>query len=131
MADITFRHFSSSQAATYAKVRRGRFPDALFEKILNYHTSHGGAVDRVVDFGCGPGVATLDLARFFSRTTGLDAGASMIEVARATAEMDERKAEMGKVDFHICAAERCFVDGVLPEESADVVTAAQAVGEQF
>ncbi|KAK8058876.1 methyltransferase tdiE [Apiospora phragmitis] len=80
MADLTFRNYTSQQAASYATHRGGYEPD-IYHEVLAYHTSQGGDLDTVFDVGCGTGGATRQLAVYFARAAGCDPGREMIAKA--------------------------------------------------
>lgn len=79
--DTTFRDYSSEQGKAYAQNRLG-YHDSVYRAIFNHHDAHGGAYGLVVDVGCGPGLATSDLAPHFARAIGLDPSEGMIATAR-------------------------------------------------
>lgn len=79
--DTTFRDYSSEQGKVYAQNRRG-YHDSVYRAIFDHHDAHGGGYGLVVDLGCGPGLATGDLAPHFARAIGLDPSEGMIATAR-------------------------------------------------
>ncbi|KAK5451402.1 hypothetical protein LTS15_008166 [Exophiala xenobiotica] len=99
--DPTFRNYSSSSAQNYAKNRPG-YPDSVISLILNQHTSTGGALDLLLDVGCGPGTATRSLAPHFQHAVGADPGQSMIETARS---IPSTTASGEPVTYEVCASD--------------------------
>ncbi|KAK5224039.1 hypothetical protein LTR47_010061 [Exophiala xenobiotica] len=99
--DPTFRNYSSSSAQNYAKNRPG-YPEAVISLILNQHTSTGGALDLLLDVGCGPGTATRSLAPHFQHAVGADPGRSMIETARS---IPSTTASGEPVTYEVCASD--------------------------
>lgn len=122
-SDPTFRSYSTDEAKLYAS-QRLVYSQALYDVVLNHHSSTGGKFDLVLDCGCGPGRATVDLARLFDQAIGADPGAAMI----ATAEERRGKIKSGKdIRCVVSSAEEISkIDGLQPE-SVDLLTAALAV----
>lgn len=115
--DSTFRAYSSEQANEYAQ-RRGGYPPALIDQILQHHTSTGGQLGTLLDLGCGPGNSTRDLAIHFSRAIGLDPSSSMISAARSVGG----SCKSGQpIEFRVGEAEFC---SDIPDGSVDLITAA-------
>lgn len=117
--ESTFRSYSPSSSKFYASLRRKYHP-TVYQTILAHHKSTGGQLDHVLDVGCGPGLATQDLAPRFTHATGLDAGESMIAVARS---LGLQTASSEPVRFEVSTAEA--MEGV-EDESVDLITAANA-----
>lgn len=90
--DTTFRHYTPSQATTYAS-HRPSYPPSLYSLLLTHHTSTGGKLGTLLDVGCGPGNATRPLARHFERAYGVDPGREMIRVAKGLTEEALEKGE--------------------------------------
>jgi len=117
--ESTFRSYSPSSSKLYAALRRKYHP-TVYQTILNHHKFTGGQLDHVLDVGCGPGLATQDLAPHFAHATGLDAGSSMIAVARS---LGLQTASSEPVRFELSSAEA--MEGV-EDGSVDLITAANA-----
>lgn len=117
----TFRSYSKDDAAKYAQHRQ-QYSDALYDDVLSHHTSTGGALETVLDLGCGPGLATFRLARSFTKTIGLDPSEGMIAVARSLAESSPDKAEQA-VKFDVSTSED-ISPALIPDSSVDLITAA-------
>jgi 2-polyprenyl-3-methyl-5-hydroxy-6-metoxy-1,4-benzoquinol methylase len=80
--EATFSSYKKDESKQYAQVRMAYHP-SVYETAIAHHTATGGHLDSLLDVGCGPGLATRDLAAHFKHVTGIDAGESMIEVARS------------------------------------------------
>lgn len=119
--ESTFRAYSNQDAATYAKARL-RYSDELYQTIIAHHTSSGGKLDTVVDIGCGPGIATFQLAEYFDKVIGIDPSEGMINTARSQLEASEEKGR-DNVRFEISTAED-IDPSLIPDGSVDVITAA-------
>jgi len=125
-ADPTYRNYTPSQATTYSKSRPSP-PPALVKLILDHHTSTGGRTGKLLDVGCGPGMATRALAKHFDVAIGSDAGESMIRVAE---ELGGETAKDDKIRWVVCPAEGVDeIDGLGGEGggSVDLVIGAYAV----
>lgn len=127
--DTTFRHYTPSQASTYALNRHPR-SSSLYTLILTHHQSTGGKLDTLLDVGCGPGNSTRPLARCFERAYGIDPGREMIGVARGISndagEGETREGE--RIVFVEGTAEE--LEGPWREDGGgkvDLVTASTAV----
>jgi hypothetical protein len=75
--DPTFRSYSADQAKAYATHRLSYKP-AIYDTVLNFHSSTGGNFGLLLDVGCGPGNATRDVALSFDEAIGVDPGVSGI-----------------------------------------------------
>jgi ubiquinone/menaquinone biosynthesis C-methylase UbiE len=104
----TFHDHFSSVANRYADFRP-RYPAALFD----YLATLAPRSSLVWDCACGNGQATVDLAERFDRVIATDASREQIASAKAHP----------KVEFRVAPAEHSG----LPEESAGLVTVAQAL----
>lgn len=122
-SDKTFRSYKPDQAKRYGAARPP-YAAVLFEHILAWHAATGGAFGHVVDVGCGPGVATRDLAKAFDHAVGLDPGEEMINVAR---ERGGETKSGEKIRFEVCEAERIASANGVPVGEVDMITAAAAV----
>ena len=105
---MSFKDHFSGHASDYARFRP-RYPDALFEYLASI------APDRQCAWDCatGSGQAAVGLARHFARVIATDASAQQID----NAEPHER------VEYRVAPAE----NSGLPDQSADIVTIAQAL----
>jgi ubiquinone/menaquinone biosynthesis C-methylase UbiE len=117
--ESTFRSYGKDESKRYAQLRLAYHP-SVYESIIAQHTSKGGKLDSLLDVGCGPGLATRDLATHFNHATGIDAGESMIEVAQS---MDIKTSTSEPVAFKLTSAEE-MAD--IEDNSIDVITAANA-----
>ena len=117
--ESTFRSYGKDESKRYAQLRLAYHP-SVYESIVAQHTANGGKLDSLLDVGCGPGLATCDLAAYFNHATGIDAGESMIEVAQS---MDIKTSTSEPVTFKLTSAEE--MTGI-EDNSIDVITAANA-----
>ncbi|KAK0545191.1 hypothetical protein OC845_005210 [Tilletia horrida] len=62
------------------------YGDDVFRTILDFHKSHGGRMERIVDVGCGPGNSTIKLADEFKDVVGADLFPDHLPVADAHAK---------------------------------------------
>lgn len=119
-SDPTFRNYKTADAAKYA-ANRASYPEQLIRMIVDAHTSTGGQTGLLLDVGCGPGIATRQLAAFFENVIGVDPGQSMIEAARSI----PAKAKSGnEVRYEVYSAEE--LDKIAEPNSVDIITAATA-----
>jgi trans-aconitate 3-methyltransferase len=124
-ADPTFRHYTSTQARTYA-AGRAPYPEALISAGLSTHRAVQGSFKTLLDVGCGPGIATRQLAPHFAHAYGLDPSASMISTALS---LGGTTASGGEIVYDVCSAEEIDVRmGELGVEtgSVDLIVAATA-----
>lgn len=119
-AETTFKNYKSDDAARYAAHRRSYAPK-LIELVVETHIEGGGQLERVVDIGCGPGIATRQIASHFKHVVGIDASVSMIETARQTECLS---ATGEQATFEVCASED--LDDLLEPDSVDLITVATA-----
>ena len=117
--ESTFRSYGKDESKRYAQLRLAYHP-SVYESIVAQHTAAGGKLDSLLDVGCGPGLATRDLAAYFNHATGIDPGESMIEVAQS---MDMKTSTSESVAFKLTSAEE--MSGI-EDNSIDVITAANA-----
>ncbi len=97
-------------AGAYGKYRRD-YPDAVYEAIYRLVPSRDA---RVVDIGCGSGLATNHLATYYQNVVGTDKETEMIETARSSAPSN--------VEYVLAPAEQL----PFPDESFDLITVVQA-----
>lgn len=121
--DPTFRSYTEDQAAAYAQ---GRFTYAkeLYETIVNFHTKTGGTCGTVLDVGCGPGVATRDIAKYFDYALGADAGTEMINQAR---KLNGKSKAGNDIKYVIAPSEEVGEGEGIPPGTIDMITSATAV----
>ena len=65
---------------------RPKYPQALYDVILQYHDSHGASRDLALDLGCGPGQVSFPISKHFSRVLAVDPSESMMDQGRAFAK---------------------------------------------
>lgn len=103
---------------------RPSYPDEFYRVIDEYHV---GARNRLIDVGCGPGVATFQLAdklKPFNQIFGTDISNTMVERARGRKRENFEKYE--GVNFEVSPADDfSFLKG--PDNKCDMVTAVQCV----
>ncbi|KAJ4262906.1 hypothetical protein NW762_006519 [Fusarium torreyae] len=120
--DVTFRNYSSKQAADYVGGRLG-YSNILIDFILNHHRSTDGQSGTLLDVGCGPGTATQKLAPHFDVVYGVDPGESMINTAT---ELGGNTRSGDPILYKLSAAEDIDkIDGI-QHGSIDMITAATA-----
>ncbi|KAL2109159.1 hypothetical protein VUR80DRAFT_2880 [Thermomyces stellatus] len=121
--DITFRSYTSEQGKAYAEFRRDYSP-ALYQYVIDHHTSTGGQLDTILDVGCGPGNVARALAPRFTRAIGIDPSEGMIAIARSLGG----SSSAGPIRFEISTAEDLgsSLSPPVSDGSVDLVTAATA-----
>lgn len=119
-AETIFRNYSSTDAEKYS-VHRETYNPKLIELIVKIHTSTGGQTVRVLDVGCGPGIATRQIASYFQYVLGVDAAPAMIAKAQQT-RCPSGMGEQAK--FQVCNSEE--IDQLYEPESIDLITVATA-----
>lgn len=119
-AETTFKNYKSDDAARYA-AHRPSYSPKLIELVVETHTAGGGQFELVLDIGCGPGIATRQIASHFKHVIGIDASVSMIETARQTECLS---ATGEQATFEVCASED--LDKLLEPNSVDLITVATA-----
>ena len=122
-SDPTFRSYSSTQAASYAKHRRVSL-SPIHEFVLNHHKAVGGSYEVLLDVGCGPGNVTNVLAPAFDVAIGVDPGEEMINTAKLS---DGRSSRDAPVQYYVCAAEDLDKLEQVSHGTVDLITAAMAV----
>ena len=122
--DPVFRSYDSKQAATYSQNRGSSYAPRIIQEVISYHTAHGGQFGTVLDAGCGTGKATRNLAPYFDRAVGCDAGKEMI--AQATQAGGESK-DGSAIGYEVLDAEKLDRSTLLRPGSVDLLTAAMAV----
>lgn len=119
----TFRSYSEEDAANYAKLRL-QYSDDLYQMITSYHTStEDSKLGTVVDVGCGPGVASFQLAEYFETVIGVDPSEGMINTARSRLAASGGEKDAKNVRFELSTAED-IDPALIPDASVDVITAA-------
>ena len=121
-----FRVFTSDEGKNYA-AQRPTYPPELYDLVLEHHTSTGGALDLLLDVGCGPGNSTRELALTFDRAMGVDASPGMISSAK---ELGGKTASGRGVDFEVSLAEGFSKAPGLEKASVDLLTVAAAVSRR-
>ena len=125
--ESTFKSYTPALAKAYA-AGRDAYHEKLFKIILDKHRSTGGAMQVLVDVGCGPGNSTRPLARHFESAFGIDPSPEMINTANGiSAESPKETANGETIKFHVGRAED--MDGPLgtPGHGIDLLTSGMAV----
>jgi len=118
--ETTFKKYNSTDAERYAAYRPTYNPK-LIELVTKQHTSTGGQTLRVLDIGCGPGIATRQIASYFQHVLGIDASPAMIAKAQDT---PCPSATGEQAEFKVCNSEE--IDQLYDPESIDLITVATA-----
>ena len=125
--ESTFRSYTPALAKNYA-ANRGTYHENLVNVILDKHRSTGGAMNVLLDVGCGPGNSTRPLARHFENAFGLDPSPEMINTAKTlSAESPEETASGKSITFCVGKAEDMEGEFRQPELGVDLLTSATAV----
>ncbi len=103
--DLTGQNFGK-YALNYELGRKG-FPESLFLYLRERFTPESS----VLDLGCGTGIGTRELARFFHHVTGCDCDELMIAKAK----------EKGQKEIHYDVQNACSTE--YKDETFDIVTA--------
>lgn len=129
--ESTFKSYTPALAKAYA-AGRGSYHEGLIKVILDNHRSTGGAMQVLLDVGCGPGNSTRPLARHFGSAYGIDPSPGMINAAKSlSAESPEETANGKSIIFCVSKAED--MDGPFrqPGHGVDLLTSAMAVSVLF
>lgn len=105
---MKFKDHFSQRAAEYA-IFRPHYPKSLFRYLATLCTQH----ELALDCGTGNGQAAVEIAEHFARVIATDLSSAQIE--RATPH--------DNIEYRVARAE----ESGLPDQSADLVTAAQAL----
>lgn len=108
-------HFAGT-SSFYAEFRPG-YPDALFDSLTERSGANAGS-SAVLELGCGPGTATMALARRARSVIAVDADAEMLREGRRVAA----EAGVENIEWISSPAE----DVVYPEQSFDLIVIASA-----
>ncbi|QLG72295.1 hypothetical protein HG535_0C06500 [Zygotorulaspora mrakii] len=97
------------------------YPNSLYEAIVEYHA---GGRKLAVDVGCGTGIGTLPLLKYFDKVVGCDPSEKMLQTAREVVDKipnsEEKRVEFKKVRAE--ALDECF-----GENTVDLVVAGESV----
>lgn len=104
---------------------RPSYPDSLYDLIDQYHR---GSRKLAVDVGCGPGVATFQLAarlNSFDKIIGTDVSNTMVE--RARSRKNDNSGKYTQVSFEVSSAESfSFLStSQIDNKSLDMITAVE------
>ena len=116
--ESTFKAYTPALAKAYA-AGRGSYHEDLFKIILHHHRSTGGAMQVLLDIGCGPGRSTRPLAKEFHSAFGIDASPEMINTAKKLSEDSQNETASGNsITFCVGTAED--MNGPFKEEGHGV-----------
>lgn len=110
--DLRRRASFNERPEVYLRARPG-YPEQVFDLVLGY--AGVGPGSRALEIGCGPGQATLPMARRGLRIVAVEIGASMAKLA-------ESRTAGHSVAIHNCP----FEEWRLPDEPFDLVYSASA-----
>lgn len=129
--ESTFKSYTPAMAKAYA-AGRGSYHEDLFKIILDKHRATGGAMQVLLDVGCGPGNSTRPLARHFDSAFGIDPSPEMINTGKdLSAESPEETSSGKSITFCLGRAED--MDGPFrrPGHGVDLLTSGMAVCMAF
>ncbi|KAF2875902.1 S-adenosyl-L-methionine-dependent methyltransferase [Massariosphaeria phaeospora] len=119
LKEKTFTAYTPAQGAHYANSRPDYHPD-LYRSVLDHHRSTAGNFTTVIDVGCGPGLATRQLALHFDHAVGLDPSEGMLSTARSLGGVTSTSEP---IQYQRSAAEDLET---ISEGSVDLITIANA-----
>ena len=127
LEESTFKSYTPSLAKAYA-ASRGSYNENLCRVILDNHRSSGGAMQVLLDVGCGPGNSTRPLARYFHSAFGIDPSPEMINTAKTLSAASPEETASGKtIDFSVGRAEDMNGPFREPGNQVDLLTSGMAV----
>ncbi|CCK72859.1 S-adenosylmethionine-dependent methyltransferase KNAG_0L02450 [Huiozyma naganishii CBS 8797] len=107
--------------SSYYHEVRPTYPVTLINRILQYHDeyhhSHGGSRNLLLDVGCGTGIATSMFIPHFQKCVGVDPSESMLQVARQDYPRATFKLGYGEDLVSLDNLEKGTVDMVIGAES--------------
>lgn len=125
--ESTFRSYTPALAKAYA-AGRGSYHENLFKIILDHHRSTGGAMQVLLDVGCGPGNSTRPLAKEFSSAFGIDASPEMINTAKKLSTESPKETASGEsITFCVSRAEDMNGPFKEPGHEVDLLISGSAV----
>jgi SAM-dependent methyltransferase len=120
----TFSTYSREQGKNYSAIRRDYHP-SLYQTVFDHHASTGGQFDTVIDVGCGPGLATRNLAEKFKHAIGLDPSDGMLDTARSLGGTSVA-GEAIRYDLSTAGELGSNLSPPIEDGSVDLITAANA-----
>ncbi|XP_061197780.1 putative methyltransferase DDB_G0268948 [Saccostrea echinata] len=109
--------FVGSEHSDLYQKYRPTYPPELYAFIANFCKTGRGSLDTAVDVGCGTGLSTLPLCKYFNKVIGVDVSETQINTARTTHRQSN-------LMFHTSNGEQLQF---LSDCSVDLVTVAQAM----
>ncbi|XP_062591868.1 putative methyltransferase DDB_G0268948 [Saccostrea cucullata] len=109
--------FVGSEHSHLYQKYRPIYPPELYAFIANFCKTGRGSLDTAVDVGCGTGLSTLPLCKYFNKVIGVDVSETQINTARQTHGQSN-------LVFHTSHGEWLEF---LSDSSVDLVTVAQAM----
>ena len=94
---------------------RPKIPDSFFQRIFDYHASHGGQFETVHDAGAGAGVCSARLATRFNKVIVTDVSEGNVRIVKERLSADDKQ-----YDFRVSKLEDTIE---LPKASVDLVHA--------
>ncbi|CCH59950.1 hypothetical protein TBLA_0C01350 [Henningerozyma blattae CBS 6284] len=120
MSQFSNKDYDADKYANF----RPTYPIVFYDKLKNYHNGKG---NLVIDCGCGPGTATLQLSKelAFKKTIGTDL--SMIMIEKANQKLQESKLA-NDIEFVVSEGDDFkFLKDNFNKHNVDMITAAECV----
>lgn len=106
----------SFNAAHYDNARPS-YPSSFYRVLMDYHQRKNGDTNLAVDVGCGTGLVTFELAKYFDQVIGTDPSTTMIDQCN-TKSIDNIKFMVGSAE--------AFPDEIAAN-SVDMITGAECI----
>lgn len=110
---------SSFTSSTYSHSSYYSTRTRYSEELYSYIVAHCANKNHALDIGCGPGMNTVPLLKYFDKVTGTDTSPGMID------EANKHFSDEPRLDFYQ-STDKNFAE-LIPEESIDLITVAQAI----
>ncbi|KAJ5176699.1 uncharacterized protein N7482_002576 [Penicillium canariense] len=120
----TFSSYNQEQGKAYADARPDYHP-ALYQFVLDQHTSTNGQLGTLLDVGSGPGNVARALGKHFAQAIGLDPSEGMVSTARS---LGGTTSTSEPIRFELSTAEDLGTNLSPPiqDASVDLITAGNA-----
>jgi len=102
---------------------RPSYPEEFYQCLIKYHQIDGNQLDTAIDIGCGTGIVTFQLAKYFTNVIGTDPSSTMIE--QCNKFVSTRQADPNRIKFMIGSAEQ--FPPTIKENSCDMITGAECI----